>query len=91
MPTRGRNLRAAPGAAAGLGDIEPGVGEHVAHQLGLLRIFGYLLRCNQVGHAGSSLAGRPIQKSAPSGSAISSRNTVPRLLPVIRLTTSPTR
>ncbi len=39
----------------------------------------------------SSEGGRPIQKSAPSGSAISSRNTVPSDLPVMRRITSPTR
>ena len=36
-------------------------------------------------------AGSPMWKSAPSGSAISSRNTVPSDRPVIRRTTSPTR
>ena len=39
----------------------------------------------------SSEAGRPMWKSAPSGSAISSRNTVPRDFPVMRRTTSPIR
>jgi hypothetical protein len=39
----------------------------------------------------SSLAGRPMWKSAPRGSAISVRETVPRLAPVMRRTTSPAR
>lgn len=39
----------------------------------------------------SSEAGRPMWKSAPRGPAISSRNTVPSDLPVIRRITSPTR
>ena len=37
-----------------------------------------------------SLAGRPIQKSRPSGPATFSAKNVPRLRPVIRRTTSPT-
>ena len=38
----------------------------------------------------SSLSGRPIQKSRPSGPATSSAKNVPTLLPLIRRTTSPT-
>jgi hypothetical protein len=38
----------------------------------------------------SSDSGRPIQKSSPSGAAISSAKTVPRLRPDTRRTTSPT-
>ena len=38
----------------------------------------------------SCSAGSPIQKSSPSGSAISSRKYVPTLRPLTRRTTSPT-
>ena len=40
---------------------------------------------------GSCSGAKPMWKSAPSGPAISSRNTAPRDFPVIRRTTSPTR
>ena len=40
---------------------------------------------------GSSDAGRPMKKSAPSGPATSLANQVPMVAPVIRRTTSPMR